>query len=113
MVRFSIIKWSIFHLTNTIETGNANLTCKNIDFIAKSFKIKPELLFSEETAKMAKKLQKQGMSEEEALAKAQAEVAAEAPAVPAEPPKPTSEELLAEIRDLLAARGSDSGKGAE
>lgn len=41
---------------SVIETGNANLTCKNIDFIAKSFKIKPELLFNEETAKMAKKL---------------------------------------------------------
>lgn len=41
---------------SVIETGNANLTCKNIDFIAKSFKIKPELLFKEETAKMAKKL---------------------------------------------------------
>lgn len=26
---------------SVIETGNANLTCKNIDFIAKSFKIKP------------------------------------------------------------------------
>ena len=41
---------------SVIETGNANLTCKNIDFIAKSFKIKPELLFCEKTAKMAKKL---------------------------------------------------------
>lgn len=41
---------------SVIETGNANLTCKNIDFIAKSFNIKPVLLFSEETAKMAKKL---------------------------------------------------------
>lgn len=41
---------------SVIETGNANLTCKNIDFIAKSFKIKPELLFKEGTAKMAKKL---------------------------------------------------------
>lgn len=41
---------------SVIETGNANLTCKNIDFIAKSFKIKPNLLFNEETAKMAKKL---------------------------------------------------------
>ncbi len=41
---------------SVIETGNANLTCKSIDFIAKSFKIKPELLFNEETAKMAKKL---------------------------------------------------------
>ena len=41
---------------SAIETGNANLTCKNIDLIAKSFNIKPELLFKEETAKLAKKL---------------------------------------------------------
>lgn len=39
-----------------IETGSANLTCKNIDLIAKSFNIKVELLFNEETAKLAKKL---------------------------------------------------------
>ena len=41
---------------SVIETGNANLTCKTIDFIAKSFRIKPDLLFNEETAKLAKKL---------------------------------------------------------
>lgn len=41
---------------SVIETGNANLTCKNIDFIARSFKIKPSQLFNEETAKLAKKL---------------------------------------------------------
>lgn len=41
---------------SVIETGNANLTCKNIDIIAKSFNIKPELLFSEETAKLAENL---------------------------------------------------------
>ena len=41
---------------SVIESGNANLTCKNIDFIAKSFRIKPDLLFNEETAKLAKKL---------------------------------------------------------
>ena len=41
---------------SVIETGNANLTCKNIDFIAKSFKVKHEALFNEETAKLAKKL---------------------------------------------------------
>ena len=35
---------------SVIETGNANLTCKNIDFIAKSFNIKPALLFNEDTA---------------------------------------------------------------
>lgn len=41
---------------SVIETGNANLTCKNIDYIAKSFNIKQELLFDEKTAKLAKKL---------------------------------------------------------
>lgn len=39
---------------SVIETGNANLTCKNINFIVKSFNIKPVLLFNEETAKLAK-----------------------------------------------------------
>lgn len=41
---------------SVIETGHANLTCKNIDFIANSFNIKPELLFNEKTAKLAQKL---------------------------------------------------------
>lgn len=41
---------------SVIETENANLNCKNIDFIAKSFNIKPELLFNEKTAKQAQKL---------------------------------------------------------
>ena len=40
----------VVHDISVIETGNANLTCKNIDFIAKSFNIKPELLFNEKTA---------------------------------------------------------------
>ena len=37
---------------SVIETGNANLTCKNIDFIAKSFNIKPELLFNENASSL-------------------------------------------------------------
>ena len=41
---------------SVIETGDANLTCKNIDFIAQSFNITPKDLFDEETAKLAKKL---------------------------------------------------------
>lgn len=41
---------------SVIETGDANLTCKNIDIIAKSFGIKAQDLFNEETAKLAKKL---------------------------------------------------------
>ncbi len=38
---------------STIETGIANLTCKNIDTIAKALKIEQEKLFNKETAKLA------------------------------------------------------------
>jgi len=41
---------------SVIETGTANLTCKNIDFIAHSLGIKPIQLFNEETAELAKSL---------------------------------------------------------
>lgn len=43
---------------STIETGDANLTCRNIDIIADAFKIKQELLLNEETANKAKNLPK-------------------------------------------------------
>lgn len=43
---------------STIENGDANLTCKNIDNIARTFNIKVNLLFDEKTARMAKKLPK-------------------------------------------------------
>ena len=43
---------------STIENGEANLTYRNIDNIAKALNIKTNLLFSEETAKLAKKLPK-------------------------------------------------------
>ena len=39
---------------STIENRDANLTCKNIDFIAQSFNIKAKDLFNESTALMAK-----------------------------------------------------------
>ena len=39
-----------------IETGNTNLTCRNIEVLAKSFHINPNLLLNEETAKLAMKL---------------------------------------------------------
>lgn len=41
---------------SVIETGYANLTCKNIDLVAKSFGIKVQALFDESTAILAKKL---------------------------------------------------------
>ena len=43
---------------STIENGHANLTCKNIDYIAESLNIKPILLFDEKTAILAKNLPK-------------------------------------------------------
>lgn len=41
---------------STIENGDANLTCKNIDFIANSFNIEVKDLFNEETALKTKDL---------------------------------------------------------
>lgn len=41
---------------STIENGDANLSCKNIDFIANAFNIKSEMLFNEDTAIKAKEL---------------------------------------------------------
>ncbi len=41
---------------STIENGDANLTCKSIDFIAQSFNIKAKDLFNEKTVLKAKKL---------------------------------------------------------
>ena len=41
---------------STIETGEANLTLKNIDLIAKILKISPKDLFDIKTAKSAQKL---------------------------------------------------------
>lgn len=39
-----------------VENGKVNLTCKNLDVLAKSFHIPPELLLNETTAKLAKNL---------------------------------------------------------
>lgn len=43
---------------SSIETGRANLTCKNIDIIANAFNIEQGLLFNKETANLAKSLPK-------------------------------------------------------
>lgn len=41
-----------------IESGNANLTCRNIDVIADALKVSSQMLFDKETAKKAKDLPK-------------------------------------------------------
>lgn len=43
---------------STIENGNANLTLKNLDLLAKTLGVEPKLLLDEETAKLATKLPK-------------------------------------------------------
>lgn len=53
----NITKFKMAYIS-TIENGYANLTCKNIDYIAKCLNIKIEMLFNEETAKSAIKLPK-------------------------------------------------------
>ena len=49
------IKFKVAYVS-VIETGKINLTCKNLEILAKSFHIPPELLLNEETAKLAAKL---------------------------------------------------------
>lgn len=51
----NITKFKMAYIS-LIENGDANLTCKNIDLIAKSFGIKQQELFNESTAKLAKNL---------------------------------------------------------
>ncbi len=51
------IKFDVFDI-NYIEAGSFNLTCETIDLIASSFGVAPRDLFSERTAKLAKKLPK-------------------------------------------------------
>lgn len=53
----NITKFKMAYIS-TIENGDANLTCKNIDYIAKALNIKPAMLFDEDTAKKAQKLPK-------------------------------------------------------
>ena len=56
--KFSEITGFKMAYISTIESGNANLTCKTIDLIASSFEIKIQDLFVEATALEAKKLPK-------------------------------------------------------
>lgn len=51
----NITKFKIEYIS-AIEKGKVNLTCKNLDILAKSFHIIPELLFNEKTAQLATKL---------------------------------------------------------
>ena len=100
-ILIAIVIFAIVKVINTVrDAGN------KLNTLAKREK---------ELKKRTKKFVKQGMSESDAKARAAAEIAAEV--APASPAKPTVEQLLAEIRDLLAANSqsgneSDSADGA-
>lgn len=100
-ILIAIVIFAIVKVINTVrDAGN------KLNTLAKREK---------ELKKRTKKFVKQGMSESDAKARAAAEIAAEV--APAAPAKPTVEQLLAEIRDLLAANSqsgneSDSADGA-
>ena len=91
-ILIAIVVFAIVKIINTIRDAGTKLGTKAGR--------------DKELRKRAKKFVKQGMAADEARAKAEL-LAEEAPA-PEEPPKPTTEELLAEIRDLLAANSKVS-----
>ena len=93
-ILIAIVVFAIVKIINTIRDAGTRLGAQ-----AKREK---------ELRKRTKKFVKQGMAADEARAKAEAELLTEEAPAPEEPPKPTTEELLAEIRDLLAANSKVS-----
>ena len=61
-----------------------------------------------ELSKLSKKFVKQGMTKEEARVAAEEKYAADHAPAPEEPKKPTVEELLTQIKDLLAANRANA-----
>ena len=93
-ILIAIVVFAIVKIINTIRDAGTKLGTKACR--------------DKELRKRAKKFVKQGMAADEARAKAEAELLAEEAPAPEGPPKPTTEELLAEIRDLLAANSKVS-----
>lgn len=98
-ILIAIVVFAIVKIINTIRDAGTKLGTKAGR--------------DKELRKRAKKFVKQGMAADEARAKAEAELLAEEAPAPEEPPKPTTEELLAEIRDLLAANSKVSDGAQE
>ena len=98
-ILIAIVVFAIVKIINTIRDAGTKLGAQ-----AKREK---------ELRKRTKKFVKQGMAADKAKAKAEAELLAEEAPAPEEPPKPTTEELLAEIRDLLAANSKVSDGAQE
>ncbi len=98
-ILIALVIFAIVKIINTIRDAGSKLN--------KQTKREKEL------RKRAKKLVKQGVAEEEARAQAEAQLLAEEAPAPEEPAKPTVEELLTEIRNLLAANAKSENAADE
>lgn len=98
-ILIALVIFAIVKIINTIRNAGSKLN--------KQAKREKEL------RKRAKKLVKQGVAEEEARAQAEAQLLAEEAPAPEEPAKPTVEELLTEIRNLLAANAKSENAADE
>ena len=95
-ILIAIVIFAIVKIINTIrEAGN---------------KLNAQAKREKELRKRARKLVKHGVDASEARAMAEEQLKAEEAPAPAEPPKPTVEELLTQIRNLLAENSANSGK---
>ena len=98
-ILIALVIFAIVKIINTIRDAGSKLN--------KQAKREKEL------RKRAKKLVKQGVAEEEARAQAEAQLLAEEAPAPEEPANPTVEELLTEIRNLLAANAKSENAADE
>ncbi len=98
-ILIAIVVFAIVKVINTVRDAGSKLG----DAAKKEKEIK----------KLEKKLVKQGVAKEEARAKAEEEYAAAHAPAPAEPAKPTVEELLTDIKELLAANAAKPAADAD
>ena len=96
-ILIAIVIFAIVKIINTVrDAGN---------------KLNAQAKREKEIRRRARKLVKSGIAEKEAKAMAEEQLKAEQAPAPATPPKPTVEELLTEIRNLLAENAAKSEKG--
>ena len=96
-ILIAIVIFAIVKIINTVrDAGN---------------KLNAQAKREKEIRRRARKLVKSGIAEKEAKARAEEQLKAEQAPAPATPPKPTVEELLTEIRNLLAENAAKSEKG--
>lgn len=98
-ILIAIVVFAIVKVINTIRDAGS--------------KLNEQSRRDKEIRKRARKFVKQGLSKAEARARAEEELLAEEAPAPEEPAKPTVEELLTDIKNLLAAGANQSVSEAD